>query len=182
MQTLVLSAAWEPMEIVPWQRAMTLWCMEKVEILEEYSDKKIHTVRIELAMPSVVRFHKVLRNRKKAVKFSRQNVFARDRGVCQYCLQKVPRHLATYDHVLPRAQAGKTTWENVIIACVACNQKKGNRTPAQARMHLRTTPTKPKALPGGLGMTVTYQNGMPTTWKQFLGDMSYWYGELERDE
>ncbi len=182
METLVLSAAWEPMEIVPWQRAITLWCTEKVEVVEEYSDKKIRTVRVELAMPSVVRFHKVLRNRKKAVKFSRQNVFARDKGRCQYCRERVPRHLATYDHVMPRAQNGKTTWDNVVIACAGCNQKKGNRTPVQARMTLRTKPVKPKVLPGGMGLTVTYRHGMPTGWKQYLADMSYWYGELERDE
>lgn len=181
MQTLVLSAAWEPMEIVPWQRAMTLLFMDKVEVLEQYEDRKIRTVRVEFAMPSVIRFQKVLRNRKKAIKFSRQNVHARDRGRCQYCGKTVPRHLATYDHVTPRAQGGKTTWDNVVIACVGCNQKKGNRTPEKAHMHLLSAPVKPKTLPGGLGLTVTYQHGMPTTWKQYLTDMSYWYGELERD-
>src|SRR5271167_1295415 len=108
MQTLVLSAAWEPMEIVSWQRAITLLFMEKAEVIEEYADRKIRTVRLELGMPSVVRFHKVLRNSKKAVKFSRQNVHARDRGRCQYCGNVVHRHQATYDHVIPRAQGGRT--------------------------------------------------------------------------
>jgi 5-methylcytosine-specific restriction endonuclease McrA len=179
METLVLSAAYEPMEIVSWQRAITLFVMEKVEVVEEYQDRKIRTVRLELAMPSIIRFHKALRSRKKAVKFSRQNVYARDRGRCQYCGQRVPRHQATYDHVLPRAQSGKTTWDNVVIACMRCNQRKGNRVPAKAGMRLLSTPVKPKVVPGGMGLTVTYNKGMPAVWKQYLADMSYWYGELE---
>lgn len=180
METLILSAAWEPMEIVSWQRAMTLVFMNKVEIVEEYEDKAIRTVSIELKMPSVVRFVRALKNRKRAIKFSRQNVWARDKGRCQYCNVKTPRHEATYDHVLPRAQSGLTRWENVVIACVTCNQKKGNRTPEQARMKLLSIPVKPAHLPGGIGMTVTYQRGMPTSWGQFLTDTSYWYGELEK--
>ena len=179
METLVLSAAWEPMEIVPWQRAITLLWMKKVEIVEEYEDRNIRTVSVELKMPSVVRFQRALKNRKRAVKFSRQNVYARDKGRCQYCSTRVPRHEATYDHVLPRAQGGVTRWENVVIACVTCNQKKGNRTPEQARMKLLSVPVKPAAVPGGVGMTVTYAKGMPTTWREFLTDASYWYGELE---
>ena len=180
METLILSAAWEPMEIVSWQRAMTLVFMNKVEIVEEYEDKAIRTVSIELKMPSVVRFVRTLKNRKRAIKFSRQNVWARDKGRCQYCGIKTPRHLATYDHVLPRAQGGLTRWENVVIACVTCNQKKGNRTPEQARMKLLSVPVKPASLPGGAGMTVTYMKGMPLAWSQFCVDASYWYGELEK--
>lgn len=179
METLILSAAYEPMEIVSWQRAMTLYFMNKVEIVEEYDDKAIRTVAIELKMPSIVRFVRAMKNR-RAIKFSRQNVWARDKGRCQYCNVKTPRHEATYDHVLPRAQGGLTRWENVVIACVTCNQKKGNRTPEQARMKLLSIPVKPSNLPNGVGMTVTYMKGMPLTWTQFLVDRSYWDGELEK--
>ena len=198
METLILSAAWEPMEIVSWERAMTLLFMQKVEVVEEYEDRSIRTVSIELKMPSVVRFVRVLRSRKlaqrgasaqaegraasgwPAIKFSRQNVWARDKGRCQYCGKKTPRHEATYDHVVPRAQRGPTRWENVVIACVRCNQKKGNRTPEQARMRLLSVPVKPSSLPGGVGLSVTYRKGMPPSWSQFLTDTSYWYGELEK--
>lgn len=180
METLILSASWEPMEIVSWQRAITLVFMNKVEIVEEYEDKAIRTVSVELKMPSVVRFVRALKNRKRAIKFSRQNVWARDKGRCQYCNTKTPRHEATYDHVLPRAQGGLTRWENVVIACVTCNQKKGNRTPEKARMKLLSTPVKPAHLPGAPGMSVTYVRGMPTSWSQFVRDTGYWYGELEK--
>lgn len=181
METLILSAAFEPMQVVPWQKAVTLLFMNKVEIVEEYEDHRIRTVRMSLAMPSVVRFVKVLRDRKRAIKFSRQNVFARDKGRCQYCQERVPRHLATYDHVLPRGQGGTTRWENVVISCVDCNQRKGNRTPEQAKMRLANVPVKPKSLHGIEGMTITYQPGMPLSWSQFLVDARYWMGAIDQE-
>lgn len=181
MQTLVLSAAYEPLQIVTWQRAMTLFFMDKVEVVEEYADKHVRTVTVTLPMPSVVRFVKAVKTRKRAVKFSRQNVYARDKGRCQYCGEVVPRHLATYDHVMPRSRGGRTTWENVVIACVGCNQKKADKTPSEARMKLLSTPVKPKAVQGAPAFTVTYAKGMPTSWTQFLVDTTYWYGEIDPD-
>ena len=49
----------------------------------------------------------------------------------------------TVDHVVPRARGGRNTWLNTVAACGGCNQRKGDRTPAEARMPLRTTPQAP---------------------------------------
>jgi 5-methylcytosine-specific restriction endonuclease McrA len=181
METLVLSMGYEPVARVPWQRAVTLLFMGKVEVVEEYADKEIRSITFTLKMPSVVRFLRAIRGTRKQVKFSRQNVYARDTGRCQYCGVRVARHEATYDHVVPRAQGGKTTWENIVIACVPCNQKKGGRTPAQARLKLLTVPVKPKKLPDTLSLTITFQPGMPDTWRGWLRDMTYWNGELDSE-
>jgi 5-methylcytosine-specific restriction endonuclease McrA len=150
-----------------------------VEVVEEYDDKEIRAVTFTIKMPSVVRFLRAIRGKKKAVKFSRQNVYARDGGRCQYCASKVARFEATYDHVVPRSKGGKTTWENIVIACVPCNQKKGGRTPEQAHMKLRTTPVRPKKLPEVLSITFTFQPGMPDAWRTWLRDVAYWNAELE---
>jgi 5-methylcytosine-specific restriction endonuclease McrA len=145
VETLVLSAAYEPLARVPWQRAVTLLWIGKVEVVEEYADLVVRAPTLELQMPSVVRFLRALRGRiKKTVRFSRANVYARDGGRCQYCQRALARHEATYDHVVPRAQGGRTTWENVVIACEPCNQKKGGRTPEQAAMPLVRMPTRPR--------------------------------------
>lgn len=182
MDTLVLSAAYEPMERVSWQRAMTLWITGRVEVVEEYEDRYVRTVSVRFNMPSVVRFVSALRRRKKGVKFSRENVYARDKGRCQYCGERVPRHAATYDHVVPRSRGGTTRWENIVIACMPCNQLKGCRTPEQAGMPLMVEPVKPRSLPDFWKVCITYDKSMPTTWRQYLTDMSYWYGELASDE
>lgn len=178
METLVLSPGYEPVARVHWQRALTLLFMGKVEVVEEYEDKEIHSVTFSIKMPSVVRFLRSMRSKKKAIKFSRENVFARDTGQCQYCGVKVSRAESTYDHVTPRAHGGTTVWENVVICCVPCNQKKGGRTPAQAKMVLRTLPVRPKKLPDAR-FTLVWRKGMPDSWKTWARDFVYWNGELE---
>ena len=181
METLVLNAGYEPVARVPWQRAVTLLWEGKVEVVEEYQDKVIRSVTLEIKVPSVIRFLRAMRGRKRAIKFSRENVYVRDRRSCQYCGRIVPRPEATYDHVVPRAQGGKTIWENVVICCVPCNQKKGGRTPVQARMKLLSVPVKPATLPERLRVTIGWQQGMPKEWRNWLRDFSYWNGELEND-
>ena len=80
-----------------------------------------------------------------------------------------------------RALGGKTTWENVVICCVPCNQKKGARLAAAVGMRLSSVPRRPKKLPDAWRMTFTFQKGMPHGWKNWLRDFSYWNGELEND-
>lgn len=181
METLVLSNAYEPVARVSWKRAITLLWERKVEVIEEYQDQVIRSVTLEIRMPSVIRFLRRVRGRQRAVKFSRENVFARDRGRCQYCGLPVARAESTYDHVVPRAQGGLTTWQNVVIACVPCNQKKGGRTPVEARMALRSEPAKPARLPEGARVTLGWEQGMPASWRSWLRDVAYWSGELEND-
>ena len=181
MDTLVLNATWQPVARIPWQRAITLMFLGKVQVVEEYEDKTIRSVTFEVKMPSVVRFLRMLKYRKPVVRFSRENVFARDHGQCQYCAKKVTRAEATYDHVKPRSQGGGTHWENIVIACVPCNQRKGGRTPDQAKMKLKVVPVKPTRLPDTLRLTFAFQKGMPTTWANWLRDMTYWHGSLEED-
>ena len=180
-ETLVLSTSFEPVARVSWQRAVTLLFLGKVEVVEEYEDKTIKSVTFEIRMPSVVRFLKFLRGKKRGLKFSRENVYARDRGACQYCGRKVTRAEATYDHVVPRWQGGPTRWENIVIACVGCNQKKGGKTPVEARMALKAEPVRPKNLPEVARLTFTWTKGMPDSWKAWLRDVTYWHGSLDED-
>ncbi|QSQ19706.1 HNH endonuclease [Pyxidicoccus parkwayensis] len=179
METLVLSQSYEPVARIPWQRAVMLIFQGKVEVVEEYEDRFVRSVTVAVKMPSVIRFIRGLRKGPKGVKFSRENVYLRDNCRCQYCGVKVSRPEATYDHVLPRAQGGKTCWENVVIACVPCNQKKGNRTPEVAKMALRSKPVKPKKVSDTLHLTFMFEKGMPVSWAKFLGDMAYWHVELQ---
>jgi 5-methylcytosine-specific restriction endonuclease McrA len=181
METLILSTAFEPMRRLPWQRAMVLLAAGRVEVIEEYSDRTIRTVRFNYPMPSVVRFVRGLRWRAKHVTFSRRNMYARDEGRCQYCARQVPRHLTTWDHVIPRSRGGKTTWTNIVVACLKCNQRKANRTPDEAKMPLRRQPIRPAHDPNRWGSAVTWQLGMPLTWRQYLLDRHYWEGALDSD-
>lgn len=181
METLVLTAGYEPVARIPWQRAITLLFAGKVEVIDEYADREIRSLHLALKMPAVVRFVRALTSRKQAVRFSRENVYLRDQGRCQYCAVRIVRAAATYDHVMPRAQGGRTSWENVVIACVPCNQQKGGRTPAQARMTLRSLPVRPKRLADTLRGRIGLSEGMPQSWRTWLRNYSYWNEALDAE-
>jgi 5-methylcytosine-specific restriction endonuclease McrA len=166
---------------VTWQRAITLLWEGKVEVVEEYEDRFVHSITLEFRVPAVIRFLRTIRGRKRAIKFSRENVYARDKGRCQYCSVTVPRHEFTYDHVIPRRLNGQTRWENVVVCCTPCNQRKGGRTPDEAGMKLISHPSRPRTLPEVTRLTFTFQKGMPAQWKNWLRDIAYWHGELEND-
>jgi 5-methylcytosine-specific restriction endonuclease McrA len=85
----------------------------------------------------------------------------------------------TFDHIVPRSQGGITRWENVVVSCLPCNQRKADRAPEQAGMKLLVKPTKPKTLPGSLTPVLKWEEGMPETWREYLGSIEYWHGKLD---
>lgn len=143
--TLLLNASYEPLSVISWKRAMSLFFLEKVEVLEEYDDQAVHSVSQCFKVPAVVRLYKYVKRRYMGVKFSRQNIYARDGYQCQYCGSKPPLMDLSFDHVYPRSRGGKTCWENIVTCCVRCNRKKGGRTPEEAHMPLLKTPIKPRS-------------------------------------
>jgi 5-methylcytosine-specific restriction endonuclease McrA len=84
---------------------------------------------------------------RRHVRFSRGNIFSRDRYTCQYCGASPARNELNLDHVVPRSLGGRTSWENVVCCCVPCNRRKGGRTPEQARMNLQRRPARPRWTP-----------------------------------
>lgn len=173
-QTLLLSAGYEPIKVVSWQRAITLLTLGKVEVIEEY-DRQVRSPTVVLKMPAVVRLLQVFRRRKRRVRFSRVNIYARDKYRCQYCARKLPISELTYDHVLPRAQGGKTEWENIVAACADCNRKKGNRTPEQAGMQLLKRPVRPTSVQV-IALRLS-RDSAPDAWRDYL----YWAGSLDTE-
>jgi 5-methylcytosine-specific restriction endonuclease McrA len=182
MDTLVLDVGYRPMLGVKWETAI-VWVLEHiVEVVEEYNDRLIRTPSWSVKMPSVVRFLKKI-PKKKAIKFSRQNIYLRDKGKCMYCGKKVERDDWEYEHVIPRVQGGKTCWENIVVSCSGpggCNQRKGGRTPEQAHMFPKVYPVKPRSLPD-VASFMPYRRGMPESWRQWLRNEIYWTGELENE-
>lgn len=172
-QTLLLSAGYEPLGVVSWQRAITLLTLGKVEVLEEY-DRQIRSPTVVLEMPAVVRLLQVFRRRKQRVKFSRVNIYARDGFRCQYCARQLPVDELTYDHVVPRSRGGKTEWTNIVTACAPCNLRKADRTPEQVGMRLRARPTRPTWVPT-TPVRVSARS-VPDAWRDYL----YWNGALQQ--
>jgi len=129
--TLLLNSNYEPISILPlsvidWQHAIKLMYLGKVRILETYSDWLIRSEHVTINVPSVCvttdYFHY-----KKNVKFSRYNMYLRDLFQCQYCQEVFDFEDLTIDHVNPRANGGKTVWDNCVTACKPCNHSKGDK-------------------------------------------------------
>jgi len=166
-RTLVLDIGYQPINAVPFTRALTYIANGKVDVLENY-ECDIHP---DWKMPAVVRLTHWINANKQRVKFSRQNVLARDRWTCQYCGDKRKTMDLTFDHVIPKSRGGKTEWENIVMACKECNHKKDNKTPREAGMKLRHQPYRPTWLPT-FNMTLNQILYVPSEWRE------YWTVEL----
>jgi 5-methylcytosine-specific restriction endonuclease McrA len=129
----------------------------------EHAGDHIGTTGGLLPVPRVIVLSDYDRLPRRHVRFSRSNIFSRDRFTCQYCGVRPGRASLNLDHVVPRAQGGRTTWENVVCCCIPCNRRKGGRTPDQAGFRLRRRPNRPRWSPflsAPMG-TVRYQEWMP---------------------
>ncbi len=163
--TLLLNSTFEPLKIISWKKAVIMVILEKVVVVEEY-ERLVRGVSFALRLPAVIRLNRFIRRRTPVVKFSRQNLYVRDRGKCQYCGTPFEQKELTYDHVIPRSKGGQTEWTNVVTCCIACNLKKGGRTPEEAGMSLIRKPKVPIWIPL---MTVTLGiEETPDPWKNYL--------------
>ena len=194
---LVLNRHYQPIQVTSAKRAFTLLYMGAARAIEpDYrtfdfdswasigavaGDDVVHTIGRAIKVPRVVMLQIYDRLPTSKVRFSRLNIYARDDNTCQYCARQLPRTSLNLDHVIPRAQGGRTTWENVVCCCLPCNLRKGCRTPSQASMVLLRTPERPKWTPTfrAPGGKVAHREWLP-----FLGivDASYWNTELVDDE
>jgi len=168
---LLLNITYEPLRIINWKKAITMLCLGKVEVIEEYHEE-IHSISFTIKLPSVIRLLKMVKRPKSPVKFSRHNIYARDRYRCQYCGNRFPIEDLTYDHVLPRSRGGKTEWENIVTCCIECNRNKGGRVPAETSMKLIRKPKRPTWVPA-IRITIGFRE-IPQTWRDYL----YWHIEL----
>ncbi len=164
--TLLLNSTFEPLKVVNWKKAVIMVMLGKVEVLEEY-ERIIRGVSIALRLPAVIRLNHFIKERRTPiVKFSRQNLYIRDKGKCQYCGAPFEAKALTYDHVVPLSKGGQTEWTNVVTCCIGCNLKKGGRTPEEAGMLLIRKPKVPIWIPL-LTMSLGIEKP-PDPWKNYL--------------
>jgi len=141
---LVLNLSYEPLSVVSTQRAVVLLLKEKAQIVEA-AEARVRAQSWSIPQPLVIRLVYYVRiPQRLSLPISRRTVLARDNFACQYCGGHHDRSDLTIDHVVPRCRGGKSTWDNVVTACSRCNQIKGDRTPAEAGMPLRSFPQKPR--------------------------------------
>ena len=172
---LVLNADYRPLSYYPlslwsWQDAVKAAYMDRVDIVAEY-DTIVRSPTTEIRIPSVVVLRDYVKPQKR-VAFTRFNLFLRDSFCCQYCGSKGD---LTFDHVVPRANGGVTSWENVVAACSKCNLKKGSKSLRRAGMNLSKAPRQPSSEELRNAGRQFPPNYLHDSWMDFL----YWDSELE---
>jgi 5-methylcytosine-specific restriction endonuclease McrA len=195
-QVLVLNRFWQAVNICSVRRALTLLFEGHAEVVAgadgeyqtydfnqwrdvsangpSHDHECVHTISFKVRVPKIILLLFFDRLPKKEVKFTRHNIFERDKNTCQYCGHLFDRKDLNIDHVIPRDRGGKTTWENVVCSCIPCNTEKGNRLLHEVGMRLIRKPKRPKWRPF---ISVTVGKAEEESWKHFL-DLAYWNVEL----
>ena len=138
---LVLNQNYEPLSVCSVRRAAVLLYLGKAETIERRDGDRLRSVSCAIPVPSVVRLGFYIRVPQKRVLLSRKNIIKRDEHRCQYC-GKMDGSM-TVDHIIPKIYGGKDSWENLVCACIKCNNLKGGRTLEQAKMRFLRIPKRP---------------------------------------
>ena len=193
-QVLVLNRLWQAINVCSVRRAFTLLCAGHAQVVDadgknfsthdfeawrdlstrEPEAEMVHTISFKIRIPRVIVLLMFDRMPRKEVKFTRHNLFERDKNTCQYCNKHLDRRDLNLDHVIPRDKGGLTTWENIVCSCIPCNTRKGNRLPHEAGMKLIKKPERPKWRPF---VHITFDTQLHESWRHFI-DLAYWNVEL----
>ena len=188
--TLVLNKNWLPIRVCTVRRALTLVFKDLARILgpdnyglhdfTSWQDLKVgqgepyvQAVSFRIRIPEVIVLHRCERFLKPRVVFSRRNLFRRDKNTCQYCGRRFPTEDLSIDHVTPRSLGGHSSWANCVVACLACNARKGNRSLDAAHMTILRAPREP---PPQMAFTI-HLGSRKASWDQFVSE-AYWNVEL----
>jgi 5-methylcytosine-specific restriction endonuclease McrA len=158
---LVLNQDYRALSVCSVERAVVLLILRKAEMVYAAPGRQIRSSSDHHPFPSIVRLKVYANVPYKKIMLTRRNVLRRDRNRCQYCGSG---EKLTLDHVLPRSRGGRDSWENLVTACMPCNNRKGNRTPEEANMLLRRKPFRPSHV-----MFIRHIIGsLDDTWKPYL--------------
>jgi 5-methylcytosine-specific restriction endonuclease McrA len=169
---LVLNRLWQAVNVCTARRALTLLFQGQAQVVvnaEDGSfhtfsfhqwrdlsadaphDESVHAISFRIRVPRIILLFMYDRLPKKEVKFTRHNIFERDKNT--------------------------TTWENIVCSCIECNTKKANHTPQEAGLHLIRKPKRPKWRPF---VQINFSLHRHDSWKHFI-DLAYWNVELGED-
>mgnify|MGYP000232780631 CR=1 FL=1 len=197
-KVLVLNRLWQVIDVCSVRRAICLLYLRHAQVVlkeggsfytfgfEEWRDFSqnsadngdvIRTITYKIKVPRVILLMIYDKLPPREVKFTRRNIYRRDKNTCQYCGKTFRPEELNIDHVVPLSRGGKDTWENVVCSCISCNLRKGNKTLKEAGMRLIRKPKKPE---WGTFIKENLANIKEESWKSFL-DVAYWNVELDQD-
>ncbi len=179
---LVLNRLWQAVNVVHARRALTLVYVGRGKVVDDDFVTRgwehwiesagsrpdlpsVGGVGRRIPVPRVIQVLEFARVPQPRIKFTRANVYLRDRHQCQYCGRQGTANELTLDHVHPRSRGGRTSWANIVVSCVPCNARKRDRLPAEAGMRLMSKPRQPRWHPATVLRPVERPH---PTWLPFL--------------
>ncbi len=194
--TLILNRQFYAIQVVSWQKAITLlyrghavaldeecnrynfdeW-RELSQMIEDHPAGFVNSVSFKIAIPEVIALLFYDELPKGEVKFTRRNIYKHYNNKCCYCDKQFGTEDLNLDHVMPKSREGKSDWDNIVLSCIPCNTEKADRTPQEAKMKMHYQPARPKWKPSFL---VKVNTGFKarTSWRKFV-DKVYWDSEIE---
>ncbi|MBI5326120.1 MAG: HNH endonuclease [Ignavibacteriae bacterium] len=161
-RVLILNQSYEPVSVCSAKKAIILIFLTKAEIVAKRDGKLVRSINLSMPFPSVIRLARYIKVPFKKIELSRRNILKRDGFRCQYCGTK--SHELTIDHIIPKSRGGSDSWDNLVSACKSCNNKKADRTPEEAGIHLIKRPRRPHHI-----LFITqYMGKVDENWKPFL--------------
>jgi 5-methylcytosine-specific restriction endonuclease McrA len=137
---------------------------EKAELVEA-TEAVLRSEHMIIPTPLVIRLVYYVRiPYRVSLPLTRRTVLARDHYTCQYCGQQPSRKDLTVDHILPRSRGGHTAWDNVVAACQRCNGRKGNRTPEEANLKLKSKPAEPRYV----ALAMVESSSARQAWRKYM--------------
>ena len=140
-QVLILNQNFEPISVCSVRRAVVMIYLGKAETIETADGLVLRSQATQIPVPSVIRLDFYVKVPAKRIMLTRKNIIKRDGGRCQYCGKKKAQ--MTVDHVVPKIYGGSDSWENLVCACLECNNRKGHHTPEQIGLALFRKPRRP---------------------------------------
>lgn len=191
-KVLVLNRSWVAVNVATVRRALTLVYQDAARIVgNDYSTydfeswveasnaakegKMLHSANFSMRVPEVIVLSAFNGRFSKEVRFSRRNIFERDENTCQYCAKKFDRDELTLDHVTPRSRGGVSNWTNIVLACINCNMRKGDKLLGEIHMKLLKKPVKPT---WATRVGVKIGRDRKPSWERYLEE-AYWNVELK---
>lgn len=188
--TLVINQCWTPIEVISVRDAVSKlyaddahvvdindyisynWA-EWAKLIPKEDERFLKCVNFSIRIPNIIVLTNYASRPPLEVPCSRRNIFRRDDNTCQYCGCKPGLENLTIEHILPRSRGGITSWDNCVIACIACNKTKANMTLAESGFKLLKKPIRPR-----WDMFFEPEAIKIESWRKFLSEV-YWNIPLE---
>lgn len=158
-KVLVLNSSHTPLNITSWRRAMVLLYKGKAQCME-YDGAFING---KFRLPEIIKLNHYVLMPHQSIVLSRKNIYLRDNYTCQYCGKR--GMTMTIDHIIPKSRGGKDHWENLVVCCPRCNNRKSDRSLEESGMKLIGTPYRPSST---LYLHMTRLCNIPKSWYNYF--------------